>query len=468
MRRIPLILMVLTTVALSGCDLRAILDESFAVGEAPTPVVIVVTSTPVPTATAIPLPTLIPSPTPEPCIARTDWPVYTVVRGDTLYAIARRVGSTVEALTAANCLANPRLLHAGQALRVPVLPAPAAVPPPDCPIGVYWFFEFKAGQSPIGCPNPVEVRSAVGEDFEGGRVYWYAAAPADPDQRGTLYVIYNDYSWESYVNTWDPSQPASDPSIVPPAGRYQPMRAIGKLWRENATVRTRLGWAYEPESAFTGRLQTINTRVGDPPPGYVPHFYIDHGKGIVLRLYNPNMMSNTWEIIGGYTVAPVPTPPCGVQWFFAFQAGQADPLCPNPVQTTSAAGEDFEGGRVYWYAAAPGSPDPRGTLYVIYNDGTWETFVDTWDESQPASDPSIVPPAGRYQPERGIGKVWRENADVRARLGWAYEPESAFTGRRQTPAATANYSYVDHGKGIVLRLYSVDMGPNTWEVAGSY
>jgi hypothetical protein len=75
-----------------------------------------------------------------------------------------------------------------------------------------------------------------------------------------------------------------------------------------------------------------------------------------------------------------------------------------------------------------------------------------------------------------IGKVWRDNADVRQRLGWAYEPQSAFRGRVQSylaqtslPSGDTHYTFIDHGKwGIVLVLNSVDMGPNIWEVAGNY
>jgi hypothetical protein len=65
---------------------------------------------------------------------------------------------------------------------------------------------------------------------------------------------------------------------------------------------------------------------------------------------------------------------------------------------------------------------------------------------------------------------------VHAALGWAYEPEAAFNGRFQEPTGYAGiwynrnpYFYLDHGKwGLVLRLYSVNSGPNTWEVAGRY
>lgn len=53
------------------------------------------------------------------CFPRTEWPTYTVVRGDTLYSIARRYGSTVSAMTQANCLADPRRILVGQVLYVP-------------------------------------------------------------------------------------------------------------------------------------------------------------------------------------------------------------------------------------------------------------------------------------------------------------------------------------------------------------
>ena len=48
--------------------------------------------------------------------------------------------------------------------------------------------------------------------------------------------------------------------------------------------------------------------------------------------------------------------------------------------------------------------------------------TDDWDESQPL-DSGLKPPPDRYEPQRGFGKVWRENPDVRARLGWAIARE---------------------------------------------
>jgi LysM repeat protein len=57
---------------------------------------------------ATPVPTTAPYPT-----------SYVVVRGDTLYSIARRYGTTVQAIALANNIANPSLIYAGQRLNIP-------------------------------------------------------------------------------------------------------------------------------------------------------------------------------------------------------------------------------------------------------------------------------------------------------------------------------------------------------------
>lgn len=61
-------------------------------------------------------------PTVSNCTPRTDWQIYQVKAGDTLGGIAAATGSTVQAISAANCLANPDAIVVGQQLRVPSLP----------------------------------------------------------------------------------------------------------------------------------------------------------------------------------------------------------------------------------------------------------------------------------------------------------------------------------------------------------
>jgi murein DD-endopeptidase MepM/ murein hydrolase activator NlpD len=67
------------------------------------------------------------SPTPEPTPQEQ---VHVVQRGETLYRIAQRYGTTVQALAAANNLANPNLIYRGQKLIIPVSMASPAEPLP--------------------------------------------------------------------------------------------------------------------------------------------------------------------------------------------------------------------------------------------------------------------------------------------------------------------------------------------------
>jgi LysM repeat protein len=65
---------------------------------------------------------------------------YVIQPGDTLFSIARRFGTTVQALAAANRIVNPNLIYAGQTLIIPGTDgtagqgeAPAPPPPPPAP-----------------------------------------------------------------------------------------------------------------------------------------------------------------------------------------------------------------------------------------------------------------------------------------------------------------------------------------------
>jgi len=117
------------------------------------------TETPVVIATPLPtqVPTAVPSPTEapptvaaEPTVAPSPTPVqleptatplppaamggcyYVVRRGDTLFSIARRFGTTIGAIAQANGLSNPRYILAGQRLIIPGA-YPACAPPPAVP-----------------------------------------------------------------------------------------------------------------------------------------------------------------------------------------------------------------------------------------------------------------------------------------------------------------------------------------------
>jgi hypothetical protein len=68
------------------------------------------------------------------------------------------------------------------------------------------------------------------------------------------------------------------------------------------------------------------------------------------------------------------------------------------------------------------------TIYVLHADGTWASYLDTWDASEPPYDPSLSAPEGLRQPVRGFGKVWREQlGGPQPEIGWALGEERAYT-----------------------------------------
>ena len=92
--------------------------------------------------------------------------------------------------------------------------------------------------------------------------------------------------------------------------------------------------------------------------------------------------------------------------------------------------EEFEHGAMLWIRIEDVYYSGQ-TVIVMYDDGTFDRFDDTWESGQPIDDPSIVAPDGFHQPKFGFGKIWREAPGVRDRLGWALEPESGSDGAFQ-------------------------------------
>ncbi len=98
------------------------------------------------------------------------------------------------------------------------------------------------------------------------------------------------------------------------------------------------------------------------------------------------------------------------------------------------AEEVFEHGRIFWI-------QPRKQMWVMYDigqgSGEWKVYDDTYVDSEPASDPSIVPPEGKYQPLRGFGKLWREHSEIKDKLGFGITPEFGYV---------SNYEYHPGGQ----------------------
>ena len=93
----------------------------------------------IPAAGAV-LPTPVGTPVPAATTTGTAT-TYTVVRGDTLSSIARRFGTTYQAIASANGITNPNLIYAGQVLRIsggtgtPTTPATTGPAPSSLGVG---------------------------------------------------------------------------------------------------------------------------------------------------------------------------------------------------------------------------------------------------------------------------------------------------------------------------------------------
>jgi hypothetical protein len=152
---------------------------------------------------------------------------------------------------------------------------------------------------------------------------------------------------------------------------------------------------------------------------------------------------------------------CPDQWFFANPPAG----CPyGPSTLVQMAAEHFEHGLMLWVSS-------QNYIYMLFGDGGsphWASVANGWVQGQPESDPSLIPPAGLFQPIRGFGVAWRASdvtlgQVVRDRLGWATDPESALTGGYQCDTAPKyNTCYISGPGGVVYVLKPEFSGWGVW------
>jgi hypothetical protein len=131
-------------------------------------------------------------------------------------------------------------------------------------LGEVWQNEAVYGR--LGCPAGEQI------GVQGEELYFQHGHMVSRPEARLIYVFFNQLQaqgWGAYVDTFQPSDPDSDPTaIVPtpsPSGPLlvQPAGRFGKLWRENAWLRETLGWAVAPNpkdeasavTSFSGAVQ---------------------------------------------------------------------------------------------------------------------------------------------------------------------------------------------------------------------
>lgn len=129
-----------------------------------------------------------------------------------------------------------------------------------------YFFETRSDV----CPSGAAISTWTAEQmFQGGRLIWLEQAQTGGvGMLPQILVFYDDGRYEQHPDTWTNAEPESDPAIVPPAGLFQPVRGFGKIWRENPSVRDRLGWATAPEQGFDTQWQ-LQIRESIPSVAFV-------------------------------------------------------------------------------------------------------------------------------------------------------------------------------------------------------
>src|SRR6185437_13659217 len=138
--------------------------------------------------------------------------------------------------------------------------------------------------------------------------------------------------------------------------------------------------------------------------------------------------------------------------------------CPaygSTQQGIQTAYESFQNGMMIWIDLQD-VYNPIHSVLVLYNDGTFARYDDSWADGQPVNDPNITAPSGLFQPVRGFGKIWRESPGVRDRLGWATNQEQGSSGE---------YERFDYGSMILLgtpnQIY-VLYGDLYWQPGGTW
>ena len=130
-----------------------------------------------------------------------------------------------------------------------------------------------------------------------------------PDQPQTIFVLApwpgrlnldTEGGFFSFDDAWKSGDLESDPHLVPPEGRYQPVRGFGQIWRGETGAGamrlgpdlTVLGWATAPERTFTTTAQYGRTTLSY-------YFRDPQGRLIGVSTYAGHGAIPSWRILDG-------------------------------------------------------------------------------------------------------------------------------------------------------------------------
>lgn len=205
------------------------------------------------------------------------------------------------------------------------------------------------------------------------------------------------------------------------------VRFLGDL--ESPSTSVRLQWHIADASAVTFSYMPANYGSGgfNAEGNGSGDFIVSHDpmQGGTDAVY---MVSTDTGILTAITLSL----PCEYEWnpIFVENPNHLD-ACAVYDTHTRAFQQNFEGGMIVWLQ----NDDDELPNAILVTDwiGTFhheevDTFIRGID---PIKDVTITPPDGMYQPEYSVGKVWRDNRDIREKLGWATDFGQFYSAHQQ-------------------------------------
>lgn len=340
-----------------------------------------------------------PAPTPVPTTAPpAGTPVppatggkYTVQRGDTLSAIARRFSVTVSAILSANNLSNPNLIFVGQVLTIP-----------------------GAGTGPAPTPVPTTAPPPAGPSWElGGQVNDFSAADK---------MKYAGMFWVKRQVKWTPGATASDSLIVD--AHNKGFKILLSVLGAPADIAN--GANYDSYAAYVGELARMGADAIEVwnemnidrewPVGQIsPVSYTDLLKRSYqqIKAKNPNTM-----VISG---APAPT---GAEGAFGLDRVWNDSRYINGLAAAGAAaymdciGIHYNEGII---SPTQSTGDPRDNYFTRYYSGMVNTYYNAFGGARPLCFTEIGYLSGEgYGPLPGAFG-WAGNTSVAEHAQWLGE-----------------------------------------------